>query len=269
MPDLPPGIVLADSVTKPTEAWPGAVLIAGSHGGVYAAYCAAKAGVRGMILNDAGRGKDEAGIGGAAYCQALALPYAAVDTLSAKIGNGEDMAARGVISVANDSAAALGVTAGMAAAEAAKRMTTAEQGDAEVPVYEEARAELDAGSSGRLIILLDSASLIGPGDEGHVLITGSHGGILGTDTKAALKADGHAAFFNDAGGGADDAGYGRLAALDDRGIVAGCVAAMSARIGDGRSTYEDGVLSRVNLAAVAKGGAAGMALKEFAAMLID
>ena len=61
MTDLSAGVVVADSVTKPTEAWRGAVLIAGSHGGIYAAYCAVKAGVRGVILNDAGRGKDDAG----------------------------------------------------------------------------------------------------------------------------------------------------------------------------------------------------------------
>jgi hypothetical protein len=263
-----PAIVLADSVTKPTEAWVGAVLVSASHGGVYAAYCAAKAGVRAMILNDAGRGKDDAGIGGAAWCDALGLAYAAIDTMSARIGNAEDMAARGVISTVNAAARSLGVAPGQTVAEAARRLTMAPTVTAPIPDYEESRTELPPGPSGRHIVLVDSASLIGPQDVGQVIVCGSHGGMLGTDPKSALKVDGFAAFYNDAGGGADGAGFTRLPALDDRGIAAGTVAATSARIGDGRSTYEDGILSRVNQTAKRLGGSEGMALKAFAARLI-
>ncbi len=53
----------SDTVTKPDGRHRDAVLIGGSHGGIYAGYCAAKAGVRAVILNDAGVGKDRAGIG--------------------------------------------------------------------------------------------------------------------------------------------------------------------------------------------------------------
>lgn len=268
MPAPSPDIILADSVTKPTDEWVGAVLVSASHGGVYAAYCAAKAGVRATILNDAGRGKDAAGIGGAAWCDALGLAYAAIDTMSARIGNAEDMAARGVISTANAVARAHGVAPGQSVTEAARLLTAAPTVTAEIPAYEEARTELPPGPGGRHVVLADSASLIGPQDIGQVIICGSHGGMLGTDPKSALKVDGYAAFYNDAGGGADGAGFTRLPALDDRGIAAGTVAAMSARIGDGRSTYEDGILSRVNETARRLGGAPGMALKDFARMLI-
>lgn len=268
MGDLAAGVVAADTVTRPTEAWTGAVLVAGSHGGVYAAYCAVKAGVRGVILNDAGRGKDDAGIGGGAYCDGLGIPYAAIDTMSARIGNGDDMIARGIISVANRAAQVLGVRAGMPCAEAAAAMTRATLSDKPVPAYEEARAELPAGPSGRRIVLVDSISLVGPSDVGQVVVSGSHGGILGNEKAAAMKIDGYAAFFNDAGGGAEDGGFSRLPALDERGIAAGTVAAMSARIGDARSSYEDGVLSRVNDTARRHGGAEGMALKTFCQMLI-
>ncbi len=265
---LPDGVVVADSVTKPTPAWVGSVLIAGSHGGVYAAYLAAKAGVRGIILNDAGTGKDGAGIGGGAYCAGLSLPYATVDTMSARIGNGTDMARRGVISFVNPPAAAASVTVGMAAIEAARLLSVVPVVPAEAPAYEEARTELEPGPSGRRIVLVDSASLIKAGEAGQVVICGSHGGVPGPDPASALKVDAYAAFFNDAGGGADGAGYTRLPALDGRGIIAGTVAAMSARIGDARSTYEDGILSRVNEAAARAGGGAGMALRTFAAMLV-
>ena len=95
MGEVPSGVIAADTVTRPTDAWKGAVLVAGSHGGIYAAYCAVKAGVRGVILNDAGRGKDDAGIGGIGYCEALGIPYATIATMSARIGNGGDMIERG------------------------------------------------------------------------------------------------------------------------------------------------------------------------------
>jgi len=268
MPDLPPRVVAADSVTKPTAAWPGAVLVSGSHGGVYAAYCAAKAGVRGMILNDAGRGKDDAGIGGAAWCDALGLPYAAIDTMSARIGNAEDMITRGIVSVTNAAASELGVAPGDEVAAAAARMSAAERISAAVPHYEEARVDLPAGANGRRVVLADSASLIEARDIGQIFVCGSHGGMLGSDPRTALKVDAFAAFYNDAGGGAEEAGFTRLPALDARGIAAGTVAAMSARIGDGRSTYEDGILSRVNETAQALGGEVGMALKAFCARLI-
>lgn len=268
MGETPAGVIAADTVTRPTDAWKGAVLVAGSHGGVYAAYCAVKAGVRGIILNDAGIGKDRAGIGGAEYCDTLGIPYAAIDTLSARIGNGGDMIARGVISTANRAATALGVHPGMGCDAAAEAMTRAAPSTLPVPAYAEARTELPAGPSGRHVILVDSISLVGPADVGQVIVSGSHGAILGNEKAAALKIDGYAAFFNDAGGGADGSGFSRLPALDERGIAAGTVAAPSARIGDARSSYETGILSRVNETARRLGGAEGMPLKDFCRKLI-
>ena len=39
------------------------MVVAASHGGVYAGYCAALGRVRAVILNDAGVGRERAGIG--------------------------------------------------------------------------------------------------------------------------------------------------------------------------------------------------------------
>ena len=78
------------------------------------------------------------------------------------------------------------------------------------------------------------------------MITGSHGGLVGGDPGAALRVDAFAAVFNDAGVGVDEAGVARLAPLDARGIAAFTVAAGTARIGEARSTYSDGVVSRAN-----------------------
>lgn len=268
MGDLPEGVVAADTVTRPTDAWQGAILVAGSHGGTYAAYCAVKAGVKGVILNDAGRGKDDAGIGGLGYCDAMGIPYATIATMSARIGNGGDMIARGVISAANRTAEGLGVRPGMACADAAAAMTAAARPNRPVMPYAEARFELSPGPGGRRIVLLDSISLVEPKDADQVVVSGSHGAILGSEKAAALKIDAYAAFFNDAGGGADDSGFSRLPALEERGIAAGTVAAMSARIGDARSSYGDGVLSRLNDTARRLGGREGMTLQTFCEMLI-
>ena len=97
---------------------------------------------------------------------------------------------------------------------------------------------------------------------GTIVVTGSHGGLLGGKPETALKYDARAALFNDAGIGIDDAGTTRLAALDARGIAAATVAAASARIGDARSTYEDGILTRVNMSAAALGIAPGVTARE-------
>ena len=67
-------IATADSITRigPEEA-AGAVVVNASHGGVYAAYLAAKLGVAAAVFNDAGVGRDEAGIGGLDSIGALVI----------------------------------------------------------------------------------------------------------------------------------------------------------------------------------------------------
>ena len=257
------GVVIADTVTVLGPECDGRVVIGSSHGGVYATYLAAKAKARGIILNDAGRGKDDAGIGGGTYASSLGIPYATVDTMTCKIGNGESAAEGGIISFANDQALGLGVSIGMSAMEAARLMSDAKRSQASVPAYEEARTELPAPPNGRGIVLMDSISLVREGDEDKIVVSGSHGAMLGSDPSRALKQMVHAAFFNDAGGGKDLAGVSRLGPLAEWGIPAGTVAAMSARIGDGRSTYEDGVLSHINKKAEALGAAVGMPAKTF------
>ena len=98
-------------------------------------------------------------------------------------------------------------------------------------------------------------------------MTGSHGGLLGGKPETAIKYDVLGALYNDAGVGKDDAGVSRLPALAARGIAAAAVAAASARIGDARSTYEDGIVSRVNTHAAALGLRQGLSARDFVARL--
>src|SRR5205085_879986 len=82
-----------------------AVVVNASHGGVYAVYCAAKLGVAAAIFNDAGVGREQAGIGGLDYLQALGIAAASVGHATARIGDGGDMVARGRITHLNALAA--------------------------------------------------------------------------------------------------------------------------------------------------------------------
>jgi hypothetical protein len=254
-------ILVADSITRVGSEAAGAVVVNGSHGGRYAAYLAAKLGVAAAIFNDAGVGREAAGISGLHYLSALGIPAATVGHESARIGDGADMMARGVISHANDGAAALGLAAGMACREAAAALRRAAPAGSEPPPEEEAAFLLDAAPPA--LWALDSASLVGPEHKGALVVTGSHGGLLGGRPETALKYDALAALFNDAGIGIDEAGTTRLSALDKRGIAAATVAAASARIGDARSTYEDGIISCVNDCARRLGGRPGMSAREF------
>ena len=261
-------IVIADTVTKLGPECHGRVVLGASHGAVYAAYLAVKAQARGVILNDAGRGKDDAGVSGGAYCEALGVPYATTGTLSCRIGNGESAAADGVISFVNPMALSLGVSIGMTAMQAARCMTQAAGATAPPPVYAEARRELPAGPGERMIVLVDSISLVTDDDVGRIVVSGSHGGVPSPDPIAALRVDAFAGFFHDAGGGRDGAALGRLAPLDARGIIAATVDYKSARIGDGDSIYRDGVLSHLNDAGRRSGGTVGMAAKVFIDSLV-
>src|SRR3954471_17387577 len=90
-------VLIADSITRVGDEAKGAVVVNGSHGGVYAAYVAAKLGVAAAIFNDAGIGREEAGIAGLDYLAQLGIPGAAVSHMTARIGDGADMMARGVV----------------------------------------------------------------------------------------------------------------------------------------------------------------------------
>lgn len=261
--------VILDTVTKLGPADAGRVAVCASHGGVYAAWCAARAGVRAVLLCDAGIGREEAGVAGLAWLDGLGLPAAALAHDRSRIGDGADAWARGVVSRANRAAAALGVRPGQRTAEAVERLEAAPASRSEVPAIGESRVRLaEACRPGVEVWALDSVSLVRPEDAGQVIVTGSHGGLLGGRPETAVRTDVFAALFNDAGIGVDEAGTTRLPALDVRGIAGATVDAFTARIGDGCSTFSEGVVSRVNARARALGGRPGMAAAELVDLLV-
>jgi hypothetical protein len=262
-----PNIVIIDSATKLGNNCRGKVLVCGSHGGEYPAWLVAKAGCLAAILNDAGIGKDEAGIASLNCLETPGIAVACIDTMSARIGDAQDMFERGIISCTNKPAQALGVKIGQSCKDAAALMAHAELTTFEPGSYDEARVLLPGENGQADVVLIDSASLVKPEDAGRIIITGSHGGLVGGKPEMALQVDGLAGIYHDAGGGADGAGLTRLSALDQRKIAAATVSANSARIGDARSIFEDGVISHVNKTAGLAGGKAGQSVKKFVALL--
>jgi hypothetical protein len=262
---MPAPIVIADSITRVGHEAAGAVVVNGSHGGVYAAYLAAKLHAAAAIFNDASVGRDRAGIGGLDYLELLGIAAATVGHDTARIGDGADMMARGIVTHANGLAASLGVNSGQSCNDAATRLQQARQADRAPPEAIEAAFLLV--SEPPQVWALDSAALVSPEYNDAIVVTGSHGGLLGGRPETALKYNVKGALYNDAGIGVDKAGVSRLPALDDRGIPAATVSADSARIGDARSTYEDGIVSRVNARAAALGLRDGISARDFVAGL--
>jgi hypothetical protein len=257
----PAPIRLAPTLTKLADG-EGAVVVTGSHGGRYCGRLAVAGHVRAAIFHDAGVGLDRAGIAALDLLAERGIAAAAVSHLSCRVGDTDDMMRRGVIRHANAIAAACGVKAGLACSVAAELLTAAPHRIADSPDAAEERLVLELDGGHRPIVLIDSASLVDPAkDRGAILVTGSHGGLVGGDPKMALRAEGFAAAFNDAGIGVDRAGLGRLAPLDARGIAAITVSAMTARIGEARSTF-DGVISAVNARAGALGAQEGMRARQ-------
>lgn len=105
-------VVLLDSVTEVTAAHAGCVVVTGSHGGQSAGRYALAVHARLYVFNDAGIGKDEAGIAALAMLDDAGQPAVAVAHTSARIGEAADTWTGGVISCANAAAAAQGYRAG-------------------------------------------------------------------------------------------------------------------------------------------------------------
>jgi len=254
-------IVLADTATK-LDGARGKLIVTGSHGGRYAAYLTLAAHPRAVVHNDAGIGKDEAGIAVIAMAEALAVAAATASHASCRIGDARDMAARGIISFVNPSAAALGVRAHMPCRDAIPRLLAARPSNRDPEPCGETRRVLHDAEWRRRIVLIDSASLIDAEDAGQIVVTASHGALVGGEPKMALRVDAFAAVFSDAGIGRDEAGVARLAALEARGIAGLTVSAQSARIGDAGSVFEDGAISRTNATAARRGARVGQPLGE-------
>jgi hypothetical protein len=265
----PVRIVTAPSSATAPEDCRGQVLISGSYAGEYNAYHAGKRGIRGVVLNDAGVGKDNAGIRGLEYLDRVGLAAAAADANTCHIGDADHMLEFGRTSFVNRSAARIGCKAGDTVRACAEAMRRAPVVDVPMPPIQGGRRHTISENPGEpAVVCLDAAPMLVDADAGRIVITGSHAALFRGRPDDVVRPDVRAIFFSDAGVGMDGAGIARLPTLDARGIVAGTASAESAAIGDSRSLYEEGVLSHVNVPAAALGAAAGMPIRAFVAMLV-
>ncbi len=109
---------LIDSITELHAQDVGCLAVSGSHGGLSSAQYAVAARPLLSVFNDAGVGKDQAGIAGLMLMQQNGLAACTVSHHSARIGVASSTLEDGVISHCNDLARALGVALGHTCAQA-------------------------------------------------------------------------------------------------------------------------------------------------------
>ena len=102
-------VVIMDSITKVTPDDKGSVVVAASHGGASSGEFALEVPLDIVVLNDAGIGKDDAGIAALGMLQGQGVAGVTVGHDTARIGDALDMWECGVISRVNDIAKARGL----------------------------------------------------------------------------------------------------------------------------------------------------------------
>ncbi len=244
----------------------GDVVVNASYSGVLCARMVMSAKPRAVIGLDCAIGKDGAGIAGLWYYEALGVPAAAVDVMTAEMGNGSDLYDNGIVSRVNDAAQALGIEPGMKASDAARYLQTGEKKPA---VFEPTRRRvIHTGAHGRSIVCTDSIAYALPEDKNrNVLCTAGH---TGRSVVGYFRDFRPWAFIcSDGGVGKNQSGLSALEAVEPDGIPGAAVSALTARMGDGQSTYFDGVISACNQPARDKGVKVGQTAKEAALLLLE
>ena len=115
-------VLLMDSITRLRPEHDGAIVVSGSHGGTSAAAFAMACPLALVVFNDAGVGKDGAGIAALAVLQAKGTAAVTVAHTSARIGEAADTWANGVLSHVNDAARLRGLAPGQPLREAVRRL---------------------------------------------------------------------------------------------------------------------------------------------------
>ena len=95
-------VMAMDTISSITPDDAGCIVISGSHGGLSSAEYAAREPLAMVFFNDAGVGKDNAGIAGLEYLQQRGIAAGVYAHDSAMIGNAFDAWENGVISGLND-----------------------------------------------------------------------------------------------------------------------------------------------------------------------
>ena len=244
------------------------IVVCGSYAAPASFAWALRLGVKGIVAHAVGVGKDNAGISGLPLADEHGVPAAACETMSARIADGDSVWA-GTVGHVNETAKRLGVEVDQPIAEAARLMLAAPPGR---PVHLETSAdktihELEQNENGNIraswgLPVLRAIKEPRPRD---VFIQGSH---CGQTLNHVIPLRFRGIIANDAGRGMDDSGIASFGPLAEAGIAAAAVGAMTARIGDVMSTWNDGVISVMNEVAEQRGVRVGMTTKEAARKML-
>ena len=118
-------IIIVETTSDVTKDNSNDIIVTGSHQGENSGEYLLDCSVKGAIGNDAGKGKENAGFAGLKLLDQKGIPGAAVNTMTARIGDGNSTYEQGKISAVNESARKLGITEGMSAKDAADKMLRA------------------------------------------------------------------------------------------------------------------------------------------------
>ena len=122
-------------------------------------------------------------------------------------------------------------------------------------------------AQGRQIVVTDSIVFGTDADRRNVLVTAGHTGRSGA--RHIIKVRPFGFICSDGGRGRDDSGMAGLEITNAEGIAGATVDARYARMGDGMSTYQDGIISAANELALACGVRIGMPARDAALLLVN
>jgi len=242
------------------------VVLNASYCGVLPARFIAECRPRGSIAIDCGIGPAGASIAGLWYLEALKIPAAVADVMTVELGDGVSLYRDGIISVVNQPAAARGVSPGMPVSDAALKLL---MNDDEEPSASQVtnRRVVGHGPDGRLVVCTDSIAFGLAEDRDNVLVTAGHTGR--SAVPYLIKVHPFGFICSDGGMGARGSGIAGLADVEREGLAGATVSALTARMGDGLSTYQDGIISAANRLARDAGVEIGMPARDAARRLVE
>lgn len=242
------------------------VVVPASYIGVLPARMMAIHRPRGVIGHDACIGKDGAGIAGLWYLEALGIPAATADGMSAEMGNGQDLYEHGIISRLNYPAERCGVKVGMPVREAALLLRDTDADDVEVG-NKIRREVMEEAPNGKRIVVTDSIVWALPEDEQRsVLVTAGHTGRSGA--KFLLEANPWGFICHDGGMSKNRSGITGLETTAAASLPGATIDGNSAPVGDAFRGYHEGTISACNEPARARGVEVGMTVAEAAHRLL-
>ena len=243
------------------------VCVNSSYCGVLPARFIAEHRPRAAIGMDCGVGPEGSAIAGLWYLEALGIPAAVADVMTAHLGDGVHLYNHGVVSFANQLALDCGVTPGMAVRDAAAALLNSEPVEATASEITN-RTVMETAPDGRCVLATDSIAFGTTEDtDRNVLVTAGHTGRSAVPYLRRCRPFGF--ICSDGGRGLDDSGMAGLYIVEAEGLAGATVDARRARMGSGLSHYHDGIISAANAHAAAAGVEIGMLCSQAASLLLN